>query len=158
MRISFITLPVYSNLYKSQNNRKKLQDNKDKLQDPLPPKSSQFLINNQPVFKKSIMKKLYLEGKLKLDKGIYGGDLSSKLVSDEHILPRSKGGKNNIGNIALANRFINNKRGNSPLSTVFDPEAFEKYCKTIEEQNLPELKGYIKKLRETVERVLKVGL
>ena len=158
MRISFITLPVYSNLYKSQNNRKKLQDNKDKLQAPFPPKSPQFLINNQPLFKKSLIKKLYLEGKLKLEEGIYGGKLSPKLVSDEHILPKSKGGKNNLGNIALANRIINNKRSNSPLSTVFNKEAFKKYCQTIEEQNLPELKGYVEKLQETVERVLKEGL
>ena len=107
MRISFITLPAYSNLYKSQNNRKKLENIKEKLQDPLPPKSPQFLINNQPLFKKSLIKKLYLEGKLKLEEGIYGGKLSPKLVSDEHILPRSKGGKNNLGNIALANRIIN---------------------------------------------------
>lgn len=114
---------------------------------------------NKPVFKmNSPLKDAYLSGRLKLKQGIYGGEITPDTFSHEHLQPVSKGGKNNIGNLAIANKQLNSKRGNRPLIEFFNKEAFEKYCKTIEEQHLPELKGYVKKIKETVNRVLKRGL
>lgn len=106
----------------------------------------------------SPLKTLYRKGKLKLERGIYDGEISADTFSQEHIIPKSKGGTDSIGNLAISNRFKNSARGNKPLATVFNPEAFEKYCKTIEDQRLPELKGYILKLRKTVYEALAKGL
>lgn len=37
--------------------------------------------------------------------------------SVEHILPKSKGGKNNIKNYAMSNKKINSERGNMPMQS-----------------------------------------
>lgn len=114
---------------------------------------------NKPVFKmNSPLKDAYLSGRLKLKQGIYGGEITPDTFSHEHLQPVSKGGKNNIGNLAIANKYLNTQRGNKPLSEVFNEQAFKNYCETIEKQHLPELKGYVKKLKETVKRLLARGL
>lgn len=59
---------------------------------------------------------LFIKGKLPhVEYDIYGLPLKSKTVSREHIIPRSLGGPSDNSNIALADKFINSKRGNEPL-------------------------------------------
>lgn len=51
---------------------------------------------------------------VKLD--IYGIPLSKSTCTREHIIPKSLGGSSANKNIALADKFLNNKRGNAPLN------------------------------------------
>lgn len=71
-----------------------------------------------PVFKgKYGVRDLYMNGKLPTVKtDIYGLPLKKKTCSREHIIPKSLGGSSNNSNIALADKFINSRRGNQPLS------------------------------------------
>lgn len=69
------------------------------------------------------VRELYIRGKLPQVKyDIYGLPLKKKTVSREHIIPRSHGGTAENSNIALADKFINSKRGNEPLNkfTTFE--------------------------------------
>lgn len=63
------------------------------------------------------VKELYMSDKLPSVKNdIYGIPLSKKTCSREHVIPKSLGGSSGNSNIALADVFINNKRGNQPLN------------------------------------------
>ena len=65
---------------------------------------------------KSPLKSDFLKGLIPLKKGAYGGDIRKKNdVTLEHIIPKSKGGKSNINNYLLVNKFFNWKRGSEPL-------------------------------------------
>ena len=60
---------------------------------------------------------LWMKGKLpqvKID--IYGLPLAKKTCSREHIVPKSIGGSSHNSNIALADKFMNSKRGTEKLS------------------------------------------
>lgn len=78
--------------------------------DPISPKQ-------QIAFKgKWGVRDLYIKGKLPHVKyDIYGLPLKPKTCSREHVIPRSLGGLSDNSNIALADKFINSKRGNEPL-------------------------------------------
>ncbi len=77
--------------------------------------------------------KLFKEGKLpEVVKGFYGGALeidpkSLQRASNEHLLPKSKGGSNKIFNIVLATVENNGKRGNEPLSKFFNKQKADEY-------------------------------
>lgn len=104
----------------------------------------------------NILKTLYLKGKIKPKYGIYGDKLTKKTVSLEHILPKSKGGKTELGNLALANRELNNIRGNKPLSDFLTPENLTRYIDYFLNVKIPEFDGvkYIKELLTTINNVL----
>lgn len=65
---------------------------------------------------KSIIKTLYKNGELPtVVKDIYGKELSADTVTLEHIIPKSKGGKSNLKNYALANAQDNFKRSSDDI-------------------------------------------
>lgn len=84
---------------------------------------------NQPNFGyTTILSKLYKKGKLPTVKyGLYGKKLTPKNCSNEHLIPHSKGGKTNLTNIALADRFINMLRGNSDIRRYLDVDMIKDY-------------------------------
>lgn len=60
---------------------------------------------------------LWMRGKLPQVKfDIYGLPLKKKTCSREHIIPKSLGGSSYNSNIALADKFMNSKRGIEKLS------------------------------------------
>lgn len=60
---------------------------------------------------------LWMRGKLPQVKfDIYGLPLKKKTCSREHIIPKSLGGSSYNSNIALADKFMNSKRGTEKLS------------------------------------------
>lgn len=60
---------------------------------------------------------LWMKGKLPQVKfDIYGLPLTKKTCSREHIIPKSLGGSSYNSNIALADKFMNSKRGTEKLS------------------------------------------
>lgn len=64
----------------------------------------------------NILKTLYKKGKLPTVKyDIYGKELTKNTVSLEHIVPHSKGGPIKTSNLALADKYENNKRGDLPI-------------------------------------------
>lgn len=72
----------------------------------------------QPIsFKhKSIIKTLYKNGELPtIVKDIYGKELTADTVTLEHIIPKSKGGKSNLKNYALANAEDNFRRSSQDI-------------------------------------------
>ena len=65
---------------------------------------------------KSIIKTLYKDGELPtVVKDIYGKPLNADTVTLEHIIPKSKGGKSNLKNYALANAEDNFKRSSQDI-------------------------------------------
>lgn len=110
---------------------------------------------------KSLLKTYFLEGKLPtVVQDIYGSKLTKKNCTLEHIIPHSKKqGRTILANLALAAGENNWKRGDKPLSTVFDPEAFKEYCEQFKDIKLPYFNGneYIKQLTNTVNKALKNG-
>lgn len=92
-------------------------------------------------------------GKLpEVTKGLYGGILTIENCSKEHVLPKSKGGKTVISNLALATKLNNNSRSNAPLSDWLTKDMFDEYAKQFEKVHLPDLDGpsYIKQLAKTI--------
>ena len=89
--------------------------------------------------------------------GIYGGKLTPKNITIEHVLPISKGGKTTLSNIALATYSNNIKRGSKPLKWFLDMDIFEQYLKQFEGVKIMGFDGkkYIEVLTATVERILK---
>ena len=86
--------------------------------DPYPPKPTQITFLGQ-----DNVANLWKRGKLQTAKvGLYGTKLTPKTISREHIVPRSLGGSSENCNIALADKFINSKRGTLPLKefTTFE--------------------------------------
>lgn len=102
------------------------------------------------------LKTLYLKGKIKPKYGLYGDKLTKKTVSLEHILPKSKGGKTEINNLALASMRMNNARGNKPLSEYLTAENLARYIDQFMHIKIPEFDGvkYIKELLKTINLVL----
>lgn len=115
---------------------------------------------NDPDFQKNVLKREFVKGKMpSVIHGIYGGILTPKNATLEHILPKSKGGKTVLSNLALAVDVNNWKRADKPLIEFFDKEAFDQYCEEMKQVNLPGLKGslYVENLIKTVNEVLKEG-
>lgn len=111
----------------------------------------------QPTFDGSLIKRLFIKGKLpRVKKGIYGGDLTKNNVTDEHIKPKSKGGTNAEDNIALATKQNNNDRGNEPLEEWLTQEELELYLQQFEGTKLPKYNfngdAYVKGIRERVSK------
>ena len=79
----------------------------------------------------SKIKKLFKQGKLKLDYGLYGEPLTKQNVSDEHIICKCYGGQTVESNIALASKEMNNKRGCQPIEKFVTIEMFEKYHENL---------------------------
>jgi hypothetical protein len=94
---------------------------------------------------KSVLKTYWREGKLPtVTKDIYGKPLVEATI--EHIRPRSKRGKSNLYNYALANPQDNFKRGSDPIMEHTTFENVYNWFKQFVNVKLPHLDGqaYIK--------------
>ena len=93
-------------------------------------------------------------------KGLYGNILTQKNVSLEHLQPASKRGHTALYNLALATKYKNNLRKNSPLSQFLTKEQAENYLKQFKGIYLPEFNGdvYIKRVKETIIRCFRKNL
>ena len=109
---------------------------------------------------KSVLKTYYQQGKLpSVTKDIYGNKLVDETI--EHIIPKSKGGKSNLFNYALANAQTNHARSSDDIMkhTTFD--NVYNWFKQFTDVKLPKLDGqeYIakttKRLGETGKEVIK---
>ena len=58
---------------------------------------------------------------------VYGNWLIKEEATAEHIIPVSLGGKTEEGNIVLANKDANNRRGNKPILMFTTKEAINLY-------------------------------
>jgi hypothetical protein len=116
------------------------------------------------------LSKLWKEGKLpEVVKGFYGDILSHdpkspQYATNEHLQPHSKGGKTSLYNIVLSSAENNNRRGNDPLTTVFDKHNAEEYLKQFEGLKVEYKKGnkikmfngdsYAENIRQTIKQIL----
>jgi hypothetical protein len=160
MKIEVVNnLPVsYKNNYnptvpKNRNNITPLPTEKPSLEN-----IQAYYLNNISFGYKSVLKTEWLKGHMpSVKRGIYGGKLTKKNVTLEHIIPHSKGGKTEISNLALAVDVNNFHRSNRPFKDYFDPIAFKEYIKQFEKVNLPNFNGhdYINKITRVIKRVLR---
>ena len=104
----------------------------------------------------NIIKTLYIRGKIKPRYGLYGDRLTKDTVSLEHIVPKSKGGKTETGNLALATKRMNNIRGNKPIGDFLTPENLSQYIEYFLNVKLPEFDGvkYVKALLKSINKAL----
>lgn len=119
---------------------------------------------------KTTVSKLFREGKLpSVVKGFYGGELSINpkslnRVSNEHLVPKSKGGTTELFNIVLATAKNNSDRSNEPLSRYFDKKAADEYWEQFKDvivkyQDKKKIKvfdgnRYIQDTQNTVKKIL----
>lgn len=111
-----------------------------------------------PVFKGKLTK-LFKKGQLpEVVYGIYGDVLTKTNVSDEHIIPKSWGGKGLITNIALASKEKNNLRSNLPLSQFLTEENLKQYIAQFDSANIKGLdkRKYVKGLLASIEKALEM--
>ena len=79
------------------------------------------------------IKKAFDKGLLGKDfKGLYGIKLTNKNRTIEHIKPHSLGGKTITGNVALADKGMNAKRGIEPIENYVTFEMWKSYLKQFE--------------------------
>ena len=98
------------------------------------------------------IKKAFDKGLLGKDfKGLYGFKLTKKTRSIEHIKPHSMGGKTTWGNVALADKFMNSKRGTEPIENFVTFDMWKNYLKQFEKIKNDIIDGmrYIKSVCET---------
>ena len=98
------------------------------------------------------IKKAFDKGLLGKDfKGLYGFKLTIKTRSVEHIKPHSMGGKTTWDNVALADKFMNSKRGTEPIENYVTFEMWKNYLKQFEKIKNDIIDGmrYIKSVCET---------
>lgn len=109
---------------------------------------------------KSPLKTHWLKGEMpQVEYGVYGGKLTKKNVTLEHLQPHSKGGKTNLNNLALAVNVNNWERSSKPFSQYHDEEAFRNYCDQFKDVHFDDFDGleYIEGITKTAERLLKEG-
>lgn len=104
----------------------------------------------------SHLKKLYKRGKIKVDIGLYGDKLTLENVTDEHLLPKSFGGTNDLSNIALATRETNCRRGNRPIGFFLTLGMVRNYCKQFQGVKLKDFDGdaYVKAIKKTIRELV----
>lgn len=112
-------------------------------------------INSIPFQYNSPLKDLYKQGKLKGLKSFSGEELYN--ASLDHIKPRSKGGKNYIGNYVLTNQKENADRGNRNIDYYIEKnqQGMLDYIEWFETHKIEgfDFKGYIQKVINTINRV-----
>ena len=97
------------------------------------------------------IKKAFDKGLLGKDfKGLYGFKLTKKTRTIQHIKPHSQGGKTKWGNVALADKFMNSKRGTDPIENYVTFEMWKSYLKQFEniKNSLVDGMRYIKSICE----------
>ena len=104
----------------------------------------------------NILKTQYLKGNLKTVKyGFYGDRLTSKNVSLEHLLPKSKGGKSELDNFVLASKTRNQARGNKDIREFVDNEYAQRYLLQFVGIKVENFNGdnYIKTILNTLKKL-----
>lgn len=99
------------------------------------------------------LKQLWDRGKLPTVKyGFYGDELTSENISREHLKPASLGGTKRFGNIVLASKANNQRRGNKEIGLFATLENARIYLSQFIDVKLPEFNGnrYIKAVTETL--------
>jgi hypothetical protein len=104
---------------------------------------------------KSVLKTYWREGKLPtVKKDIYGKEIINETV--EHIIPKSKGGKSNLFNYAIANAEDNFKRGSDDIMEHTTIDNVYNWFKQFVNVKLPHLDGQ-EYIRITAKKFGKVG-
>ena len=80
----------------------------------------------------SPIKTAFKDGVLPLKKGFFGGDLTPKNVSLDHMLAKSKGGKSKLSNYVLTTSENNNLKGDMDIFRFATKENTEQYFKAFE--------------------------
>ena len=90
--------------------------------------------------------------------GIYGGRLTKSNASLEHVKAHCRGGKTEIGNLALENKALNNARGNIPFRIwVKQPGMMRKVATYLHECKGIKIDGvdYAQALRKTIKGLIR---
>lgn len=103
----------------------------------------------------SKIKKLFKQGKLKLDYGLYGERLTVENASDEHIICKCFGGKTIESNIALASKEMNNRRGCQPIEKFVTIEMVNAYIERVMQNNVRgyDLEAYCNGILKTFSKI-----
>ena len=102
------------------------------------------------------IKKLWQDKKLKIVKGFYGGKITKKTFSFEHLKCHCYGGKTKLDNIVITTKENNNKRGNKPLKEFLDVKAMNEYLEQFRDVVVDWFDGnkYIQDIKRTVEQLV----
>lgn len=96
------------------------------------------------------LKTMFKKGRLPtVTKGLYGEPINYKNVSLEHLVPVSKGGKTELGNLALASCYMNSLRGNKDLKNVLTHQQAWDYIGEFINIKNKFIKGYVKAIYKT---------
>ena len=104
----------------------------------------------------SVVKTLWLNGGLpSVKKGLYGTPLTKETVTNEHLLPHCISKDNSLANLALADKTLNNQRGNKPLKDFLTLEQAKAYYEQFAGIKLNGFDGdkYIKEGMETIKKL-----
>lgn len=112
----------------------------------------------RPLFKgrPCVLKILWRKGELpQVTNGIYGDKLTQENLSLEHIVPKCKGGKTELANLALATKKMNNLRNARRITEYITWDNIDIYCKQFKGIRKKEFSGerYVKILKQTLRRV-----
>lgn len=104
----------------------------------------------------SRLKNLYKKGKINIQYGIYGGKLTRKNVTDEHLLPKFYGGTKELDNIALATKENNWERGREPIEYYLTYEMLQNYCAQFKGIKLKDFDGnkYVEGIKRTIRKLI----
>ena len=101
---------------------------------------------------RSPLKTLWLTGRLKsVTKGLYGDVLTKDTLSLEHLIPTSKGGKTELGNLVLASADKNARRGCKPLKDYVTKEQAQAYIDQF--KGIKFMQNYINAITETFKKL-----
>ena len=104
----------------------------------------------------SHLKTLFKKGKVKVRYGLYGEELTKKNVSDEHLICKCQGGSNELSNIALASKELNNARGCSPIENFVTFGMVRQYLLQFKGVKVQGFDGdaYIKGIKKTFRELI----
>jgi hypothetical protein len=102
------------------------------------------------------IKKLWQNKQLKIEKGFYGGKITKKSFSFEHLKCHCNGGTTTLDNLVITTKENNNKRGNKPLKDFIDFKAMEEYLNQFKDITVEWFDGnkYIQAIRHTIKKLL----
>lgn len=126
---------------------------------PIAQKVKEVVKNKVVSFKgyQSVLKTLWRQGLLNtVTKGLYGGELTQKNLSIEHLRPRNKGGDTSLWNVALATKENNYKRGSAPIQKFLTKEMLDDYCKQWEGIQVGKFNGhrYVEMIKQTLKDII----
>lgn len=107
------------------------------------------------------LKTLWKKGKLpSVQVDVMGRRLTNKNVTLDHIIPRSKGGKNTTENYMLATKEFNHMRGNEPLRNFLGTQNLIRYLNQFINVRIEHFIGnkYIQDVLATLKRAEELGV